>query len=304
AYKELITKTTDQETVSYTYEISSLVDAKGCIAPPADLTGQAKITLNGIPVADAGPDDEVCGLTYTLQAVAGSFGTGQWTFPAVVADVSDDTNPNKVVQVNAEGTYTFTWVVTNGVCAPVPDDVQIIFWEQPDVADAGTDQNLDPGKTETYLEGNLPTVGTGVWTKYQADAPAVIADPNDPSTEVSNLAIGDNKFIWTISNGICPVKSDEVYITVNIIVPPNVFTPNNDGINDFYVIPGIENRKNKLIVVNRLGTRVFGAENYQNDWDGKYKGEDLPEDVYYYVLNIYWDDGVEKISGYIVIKRK
>ncbi len=304
AYKESITKTTDQETVSYTYTISSLVDAKGCIAPLADLTGQAKITLNGIPVADAGVDDEVCGLTYTLQAVAGSFGTGQWTFPAVVTDASDDTNPNKVVQVNAEGTYTFTWVVTNGVCAPVSDDVQIIFWEQPDVADAGTDQDLDPGKTETYLEGNLPTGGTGLWTKYQADAPAVIADPSDPSTEVTNLTIGDNKFVWTISSGICPAESDEVVIKVNIISPPNVFTPNGDGINDFYVIPGIENRKNELIVVNRLGTKVFGAESYQNDWEGKYKGEDLPEDVYYYILYIYWDDDVEKISGYIVIKRK
>jgi len=304
AFIEPITRVTDLESVSYLYTIDSLIDAKGCIAPLAYLTGQAKITLNGIPVADAGVDDEVCGLTYTLQAVAGSFGTGQWTFPAVVTDASGDTNPNKVVQVNAEGTYTFTWVVTNGVCAPVSDDVQIIFWEQPDVADAGPDQDLDPGKTETYLEGNLPIVGTGLWTKYHADAPVVIADPNDPSTEVSNLAIGDNKFIWTISNGICPVESDEVFITVNIIVPPNVFTPNNDGINDFYVIPGVENRKNELIVVNRLGTKVFGAENYQNDWDGKYKGEDLPEDVYYYVLYIYWDDGVEKISGYIVIKRQ
>lgn len=292
------------EFTSYSYTIVDLVDGNDCIADPADLTGLAKVRVDGIPVADAGVDDEVCGLTDTLQAVAGSFGTGQWTFPVVVADVSDDTNPNKVVQVNAEGTYTFTWVVTNGVCAPVPDEVQIIFWEQPDVADAGIDQNLDPGKTETYLEGNLPTVGTGVWTKYQADAPAVIADPNDPSTEVSNLAIGDNKFIWTISNGICPVESDEVYITVNIIVPPNVFTPNNDGINDFYVIPGIENRRNELIVVNRLGTEVFGAENYQNNWDGKYKGEDLPEDIYYYALYIYWDDGVEKMSGYIVIKRQ
>jgi len=292
------------EFTSYSYTIVDLVDSNDCIADPADLTGLAKVRVDGIPVADAGVEDEVCGLTYTLQAVAGSFGTGQWTFPAVVTDASDDTNPNKVVQVNAEGNYTFTWVVTNGVCAPVPDEVQIIFWEQPDVADAGTDQNLDPGKTETYLEGNLPTVGTGVWTKYQADAPAVIADPNDPSTEVTNLTIGDNKFVWTISNGICPAESDEVVIKVNIISPPNVFTPNNDGINDFYVIPGIENRKNELIVVNRLGTKVFGAENYQNEWDGKYKGEDLPEDVYYYVLNIYWDDGVEKISGYIVIKRK
>ena len=304
AYKESILKSTDQDAVTYTYTISSLVDAKGCIALPADLTGQAKITVNGIPVADAGVDDEVCGLTYTLQAVAGSFGTGQWTFPAVVTDASDNTNPNKVVQVNAEGTYTFTWVVTNGVCAPVSDDVQIIFWEQPDVADAGTDQDLDPGKTETYLEGNFPTVGTGLWTKYQADAPAVIADPSDPSTKVSNLAIGDNKFIWTISNAICPVESDEVCITINIIDPPNVFTPNGDGINDFYVIPGIENRRNELIVVNRLGTAVFRAENYQNDWDGKYKGEDLPEDIYYYALYIYWDDGVEKMSGYIVIKRQ
>lgn len=60
---------------------------------------------------------------------------------------------------------------------------------------------------------------------------------------------------------------------------PNVFTPNGDGFNDFFVIEGIENCElSKLIIRNRGGNVVFQSNAYHNNWDGG----NLEAGTYYY----------------------
>ena len=61
---------------------------------------------------------------------------------------------------------------------------------------------------------------------------------------------------------------------------PNVFTPNNDGKNDRFIIPNIEFLSWHLAISNRWGKQVYEAEPYQNDW----RGEGLPSGLYYYLL--------------------
>ncbi|RMG88767.1 MAG: hypothetical protein D6714_00135, partial [Bacteroidetes bacterium] len=79
------------------------------------------------------------------------------------------------------------------------------------------------------------------------------------------------------------------------------FSPNNDGINDFFTIQGIERMTtNKLIVFNRWGNEVYRAENYRNDWDGTFDGKDLPDGTYFYIFE---DDEGRKVSGYVQILR-
>ncbi len=76
---------------------------------------------------------------------------------------------------------------------------------------------------------------------------------------------------------------------VDLLIP-NVFTPNGDGINDYFEIVENNNHEAKLedmyvsselIVFNRYGKKVFESNNYLNDWDGN----GLSDGVYYYVLN-------------------
>lgn len=50
---------------------------------------------------------------------------------------------------------------------------------------------------------------------------------------------------------------------------PDGFSPNNDGINDFFVITCRGNNKISLKVYNRLGNIVYENENYRNNWDGR-----------------------------------
>jgi gliding motility-associated-like protein len=87
---------------------------------------------------------------------------------------------------------------------------------------------------------------------------------------------------------------------------PEVFTPNGDGINDVLMILGIEDYPNSTIqIFNKRGHKVYDASGIESNWDGKsYTYLDLgtgllPEDTYYYVLDL--GDGTDLIKGYIYL---
>jgi gliding motility-associated-like protein len=97
------------------------------------------------------------------------------------------------------------------------------------------------------------------------------------------------------------------YCTVFI---PSVFTPNGDGANDMFVIPGIEEYEdNTLMIYDRNGNLVFNKAPYKNDFDGMTNGTTfltsrdglLPTGTYYYVLSIPSLD-IREI-GYFYIQR-
>ena len=66
---------------------------------------------------------------------------------------------------------------------------------------------------------------------------------------------------------------------------PNIFTPNGDNINDYFVIKNSNGWNINLQVFNRWGNLVYKADNYQNNWDGKYNDKPLSDGVYYYIIN-------------------
>ncbi|MDR2814425.1 MAG: gliding motility-associated C-terminal domain-containing protein [Prevotellaceae bacterium] len=82
----------------------------------------------------------------------------------------------------------------------------------------------------------------------------------------------------------------------------NMFTPNGDGMNDYFEIPGLlDYPNNELVVFNRYSDKVYQKRNYANDWDGS----NLPAGSYYYLLTIYLDNSVaQKYNGFVSIKRQ
>ena len=78
---------------------------------------------------------------------------------------------------------------------------------------------------------------------------------------------------------------------------PDTFTPNGDGINDTWVIPGIENfPNNEINLYNRWGQLVWNVQGYMNDWTGtNNEGEELPFGAYYYVIE--FNDAAETVAG-------
>ena len=83
---------------------------------------------------------------------------------------------------------------------------------------------------------------------------------------------------------------------------PNVFTPNGDGINDKFVIDGLENCiQRQLVVRNRAGQMVYRNNSYENTWDGG----DCPDGVYNYQFTYKGINGIEQtMSGIVYIIRR
>jgi gliding motility-associated-like protein len=65
----------------------------------------------------------------------------------------------------------------------------------------------------------------------------------------------------------------------------HLFTPNNDGFNDLWELPDLDNYgKCEVKIYNRWGKLVYSSPNYNNTWDGTSNGKDLPEAAYYFVI--------------------
>nr|MBP8850842.1 tandem-95 repeat protein [Breznakibacter sp.] len=110
----------------------------------------------------------------------------------------------------------------------------------------------------------------------------------------------DNCSVATVSLTIVVLDDD-------IITIPEGFSPNGDGINDFYVIPDLDKYTQVSIqVFNRWGSVVFEQSTYQNNWDGVCNtgftiGDDLPTGTYFYVILV--KDIDKAYSGYIYLNR-
>ena len=75
----------------------------------------------------------------------------------------------------------------------------------------------------------------------------------------------------------------EIYSTHKDII--HLFTPNNDGINDYWELPDMPSwGKCDVRVYNRWGKLVFSDANYNNLWDGTSNGSPLPEGAYFYII--------------------
>jgi len=90
------------------------------------------------------------------------------------------------------------------------------------------------------------------------------------------------------------------------VKPMGAFTPNGDGMNDKWLATsstGCTVQVN-VVIYNRYGTVVYSNKNYQNDWDGTYKGEKLPDGTYYYNADYLLINGkVVRLSGDLTILR-
>jgi len=119
----------------------------------------------------------------------------------------------------------------------------------------------------------------------------------------------DRTYTCSLISTITGCPANELFIlsfTDDSIPPgefkiPNVFTPNGDGINDYFEITGLP-PYSSLMIFDRSGKEVFRSETYQNEWDGTdLDGNLLQSDNYWYVL---LTPGLtSKHKGYVYLKR-
>ncbi|MEI6851736.1 MAG: Ig-like domain-containing protein [Bacteroidota bacterium] len=91
--------------------------------------------------------------------------------------------------------------------------------------------------------------------------------------------------------------------TVDDLIIYNGVSPDGDGNNDVWIISGIEHfPDNEVSIFNRWGDQIANYTHYNNldiSWDGTYKGRQVPDGTYYYILDI---KNKKKFAGWIYVK--
>lgn len=186
------------------------------------------------PVIDAGPDLAFCFESTSSNAqLSGNDpstfnANGQWVQKSGPGTIifNDPTRYNTSVRWNQAGIYELEWRIFNA-CNNVADVMRLEIYEQPSVATANG--NFQACETPVRMRATSPAVGQGAWTALDG---GVLESPNDPKTIVTGLVQGNQRFRWTVSNGVCPNTSET--ITLNYQPKPdfNINIKNNPCFGD------------------------------------------------------------------------
>jgi gliding motility-associated-like protein len=212
------------------------------------------------------PSDTICqGATTILTATGG--GTYKWSNNATSSSIS----------VNPANTTTYTVVVNNGCVDSATTKVSIDAPSMSaccnDTIVLGDSVQLNATGTNTYAWS--PDVSLNCFT-----CPNPFANPS--TTTTYTVTGTDNKGCSVDRTLIIDVESACKDFTV-----PNIFTPNNDGINDQLVIDAHGMSNYSITIYDRWGKQMFSSKNVNDYWNGKIDGNGalVPDGVYYYIIN-------------------
>jgi gliding motility-associated-like protein len=162
------------------------------------------------------------------------------------------------------------------------------------------------GEAPFVLDLQNTSVNANTYSWYFGDGGAN-SSMVDPSVTYSNAGVYQIELIAS-NNGRC---ADTARVTVVVEDPfsiPDGYSPNGDGVNDLFVIDGIDKYpENSFVVFNRWGNMVYEAKPYNNEWDGtsskglRVGGDKLPVGTYFYILDL--GDGSKVIKGNVYLKK-
>ena len=117
--------------------------------------------------------------------------------------------------------------------------------------------------------------------------------------------------VWIEAWNDCFYKTDTIDVTYEEcdcrIFVANTFTPNNDGVNDyFHPVTGCYYEEFDLEVYDRWGNMIFKSDRANAKWDGTFQGRNMPEGVYTYQLRYKkysWDELSSYEHGNVTLMR-
>jgi len=130
---------------------------------------------------------------------------------------------------------------------------------------------------------------------------------NSPNP-IYTFSEGGRKFITliAINNDGC-ADSITKYIDVlseHIVHVPNAFTPNGDGVNDFFFAKGINIDEFDLFLFDRWGEQIWETNSIYEGWDGTHMGMDCQEGVYPWIIYYQGEGGTPQyITGHVTLYR-
>ena len=165
------------------------------------------------------------------------------------------------------------------------------------------------GNDITIFKGDTVTIKSTITGSYKND----LIISWSPTTGLNSSTIGrpvaspssTTQYVLSAKSlsSSC-INYDTILITVKTKIQiPTGFTPNDDNINETWILEGIEDYPNAEVkIFNRWGGEIFGTKNYSsNPFDGKKDNSTLPMGTYYYVIKT--GEDVPTLTGYVTIVR-
>ena len=243
------------------------------------------------PIPNAGPGNIICQYASTPLTGFATNTSGpvsfEWTPSSSVHPANID-----VTSADPFTTQIYTLTVTDnyGCNFSVSDTVKITV-QPPVPAFAGNDTIAVRGQSIQLTASGGPDVVNYLWTPSY-----YIANPNANSDTIRTINLTDDQmFMVTVTDiGGC-IGKDSVFVRVYdgpTYYVPTSFTPNGDGLNDFFrAIPvGISNTE-YFRVYNRFGQIVFQTNRWLQGWDGFYQGRKQPSGTYIWIVK-----GIDKYN--------
>ncbi|MCB9168959.1 MAG: gliding motility-associated C-terminal domain-containing protein [Flavobacteriales bacterium] len=280
------------------------------VAPCADSTATLLIMVNDPPYAGADSSVVVCNVenAYDLfYAVGGGAPAGgDWSEPQPTGALYDGSLLDATLLM--PGTYPFDYAVSVPGCGSASAEVTVNVVDGVQVGDLTATCNE---QDRTYVVTFVITGGDPAG--YSVDGLAGVLSDVPPYTFISDPLFTGQSYLATVDddqhctpqqvNGSTPCEfATDVFV-------PEAFSPNGDGINEAFTIPGIEGYPNNTITIwNRWGDEVFAGSGYDNRtvvWSGTSTDAllpgDLPAGTYFYILDL--GNGKDPIKGYVFLNR-
>lgn len=281
---------------AYTYALPS--------APPCpDASATLVVSLTGAPDAGSNGQLVACDTITALDLIIGLGGTPQ---PGGAWVDLDNTGAllGGVLNTTAlpEGSYDFQYVVDVLGCGSDQALLTVQVIDALELIDLERDCSEYFGTSVirfTLTQGNAPTYTvTGISGTVDGDPPFSFTSDELPDSVSYTITVND-------PNGCGPLT----FVVPRCSYPPRViipelFTPNGDGINERFSIPGIEDfPRHELRIYDRWGGLVHHGNAVDIDpWDGTTEHfQEAPSGTYFYVLDL--GNGQQARRGAIQLQR-
>jgi gliding motility-associated-like protein len=214
-----------------------------------------------------------------------------------LADISFGEYHVEIIDVNGCDTaYTFTIVEPKDFYVDTEHEITLTVGDEVEIL-AFTD--LDEEEIEEII-----------WT------PSEFLSCSDCLNPVVQNLENDTTFYITIVNLNGCIRTDSIIVRLVVeytFFTPNVFSPNDDGINDvFYIFSNVYGETatvQRMGIYDRWGNQVYIAENFPpNDmrygWDGRHNNKNVQQGVYGYYAILELENGkIVKLKGDVSIVR-
>jgi gliding motility-associated-like protein len=207
------------------------------------------------------------------------------------------TNVNPILHsFDGVGPFTVDFNAKFRACPDKAASLNIHVFDAPSIY-LGPDTALCPGSSPIQLR-DIRNIGNSA-AKWKW---------NTGETKSNILAGKPGEYTATVTINGCST-TDTVIIRKDCYVDvPNVFTPNNDGVNDYFfprrfLTKGVSSFK--MSVYNRWGVQIYETTSLDGQgWDGALNGVPQASGVYVYVIDAEFKDGqIEQHKGNVTLMR-